>query len=464
MKVCVVQPRYSFNENEIDGCFENLIALLNECDESMDIIVLPEYSDALADVKGKDGFYQASKKYAPILLEEAQKLAKRCNAMVFVNAGYETDNGIRNTTHAIDRQGNIVGRYFKAHPAPSEVKTDKEGGHELDVGYSYEFRKPFVLEMEGLRFGFLTCYDFYFYENYARLARENLDIIIGCSLQRTDTHEALSIINQFLCYQTNTHLIRASVSLGEESTTCGSSCVITPKGETLVNMQSRVGLGVCEINPKDKYYKPAGFMGKQKAHYEYIEEGRRPWLYRNGGAPVCLFDAVMPYPRRLAKPSKKGIMVSFGLANALNFQEIVFTAEKKKGQWFAVENKESIPVESILQKFAGRIITNIRLAKTEKQDLEELFALLDMYDATAHAYISSDDETTLTLAKEINPQTARLYIGDDIQKAKTLGVEKIWLSKKASEETLENAKKLGLKILSENAKKKTLVDVFVTEK
>lgn len=55
-----------------------------------------------------------------------------------------------------------------------------------------------------------------------------------------------------------------------------------------------------------------------------------------------------------------------------------------------------------------------------------------MYDATVHAYISFDDETTLALANGISTQTARLYIGDDIQKAKTLVVEKIWLSKKAS--------------------------------
>ena len=35
---------------------------------------------------------------------------------------------------------------------------------------------------EGVRFGFLTCYDFYFYENYAQLARQNLGIINGSFL------------------------------------------------------------------------------------------------------------------------------------------------------------------------------------------------------------------------------------------------------------------------------------------
>ena len=136
MKICVVQPRYSFDENDLDARFNDLIAMLDGCDESMDIIVLPEYSDAPADVKGKAGFYGAVEKYSPVLLQKAKDTARRCNSLVFVNAGYKTEDGIRNTTHAIDREGNIVGRYFKTHPAPSEVKTDAEGGHELDVRYS----------------------------------------------------------------------------------------------------------------------------------------------------------------------------------------------------------------------------------------------------------------------------------------------------------------------------------------
>ena len=97
-------------------------ALLDKCDESMDLIVLHEYSDALADVKGKYGFYNTIKQYNPVLLKRACKTAKRCNSLVFVNAGHETENGIRNTTHAIDINGNIVGRYFKAHPLPARSR------------------------------------------------------------------------------------------------------------------------------------------------------------------------------------------------------------------------------------------------------------------------------------------------------------------------------------------------------
>ena len=271
MKICVIQPKYSFKTEDAERCFNGLLELMDACDDTMDLIVLPEYSDALADMKGKAPFYEMVDRSNARLLEKAAETARRCGAMLFVNAGCKTANGVRNTTYAFDRKGEIAGKYFKEHPAPSEVKTDREGGHELDVAYSYQFRTPTVLEMEGLRFAFLTCYDFYFYEHFAQIARQNVDIIIGCSLQRTDTHQALSIINRFLCYQTNAYLVRASVSLGEESPLCGCSTVIAPDGTELVNMKSRAGLATCEIDPTAKYYKPAGHLGAPKAHYQYIE-------------------------------------------------------------------------------------------------------------------------------------------------------------------------------------------------
>jgi len=95
MKICVIQPHYSFNEKDVDACFEGLISLLDKCDDSLDLIVLPEYSDAPADVLGKDGFYNAADKYGPIILERAKETARRCNSLVFVNAGYRTEDGIR---------------------------------------------------------------------------------------------------------------------------------------------------------------------------------------------------------------------------------------------------------------------------------------------------------------------------------------------------------------------------------
>ena len=449
MKICVIQPRYSFDACDVDKCFSEMLELLEQCDETIDLIVLPEYSDALADVQGKEGFYNAVEKYSEFLLGKVSATAKRCHALAFVNCGYKTHNGVRNTTHAIDREGNVVGRYFKSHPAPSEVKSDAEGGHELDVAYSYEYAPPYVIELEGLRFGFLTCYDFYFYENFARLAREKLDIIIGCSLQRTDTHEALSIINRFLCYQTNAYLIRASVSLGEDSTLCGCSSVISPKGEILLDMKSKNGIGICEIAPKDKYYKPAGHQGALKAHYEYIEEGRRPWLYRNGGASVVPFDSVMSYPRLCAHRgfntvAPENSMPAFGAAVSLGAEEIEFdiwstsdgvlvschddtldrvsngsgkiyehTYEELLFLDFGVKHGEKfkglcIPTfEEILQKFGGRVVMNVHMkiwdCEFEDPMIEQAVALVRKYDCEKHVYFMTTSDDIIKRVMEYAP-------------------------------------------------------------
>jgi glycerophosphoryl diester phosphodiesterase/predicted amidohydrolase len=411
-------------------------------------------------------------------LEKACKTAKRCNSLVFVNAGYKTDFGIRNTTYAIDRSGEIVGKYFKAHPAPSEVKTDSLGGHELDVGYSYEQREPYILELEGLRFAFLTCYDFYFYENFAKIARENIDIIIGCSLQRTDTHEALSIINKFLCYNTNAYLLRASVSLGEESGLCGCSMVVSPRGDTLINMESRVGIARCEINPKEKYYKPAGHGGAPRAHYEYIEEGRRPWLYRNGGASVVPFDSVMKYPRLCAHRgfntvAPENTMPAFGAAVALGADEIEFDVwETKDGVLVSAHDETlervsdgvgkirdytyeellkldfgakggekfkglKIPTfEEILKKFASRAVMNVHVkiwdAGAEDTKLSQILALVRKYDATDHVYFMTRNDEAVRRIKSVAPDV-KICLGWDknpdptaiVKRAISLGAYKV---------------------------------------
>jgi len=498
MKICVIQPHYSFAEKDLGQCFGDLLSLLDQCDESMDLIVLPEYSDAPADVQGERGFYGAVEANNAILLQKACETAKRCHALLFVNAGFETENGIRNTTYAIDRNGNIVGRYFKAHPAPSEVKTDAEGGHALDVAYSYEVASPYVLELEGLRFAFLTCYDFYFYENFARIARENVDIIIGCSLQRTDSHDALSIINKFLCYNTNAHLIRASVSLGESSELCGCSMVVSPKGEMLLNMKSDAGLGICEIDPKNKYYKPAGHLGRLKSHYEYIEEGRRPWLYRNGGPSVVPFDGVMPYPRLCAHRgfntvAPENSMPAFGAAVALGAEEIEFdlwstkdgvlvschdstldrvsdgsgkiydhTYEELLQLDFGAKHSEKfrglqIPTfEEILQKFAGRVIMNIHVKIWDKNcedaKIEEIVGLVRKYDCEKHIYFMTTSDAIIKRVMAYAPDL-RVCVGWNgnkdpmsiVDRAIALGAYKVQLFKPYfNQESIDKAHAHGI--------------------
>ena len=439
MKAAIIQPAYSMEFGGIDTCFSQLLNLLDQCDSSMDLIVLPEYSDNPGVSRDQEEFLAAIANNRGKLLEKVAQTAVRCQALVFVNAMFEAEGGYRNTTYAIDKTGTVIGKYFKAHPAPSEVKTPQQGGHGLDVDYSYEFHEPYILEVDGIRYGFLTCYDFYFYEAFARLAREKVDIIIGASLQRTDPHQALAIIGQFLSYQTNAYLVRASVSLGLDSPVGGCSMIVSPDGSMLRNMRSEVGIAVCDIDPHEKYYKAAGFGGVKKPHYEYIEEGRRPWNYRPAGSAICRTEDQMPYPRLCAHRGFSAVapentMPAFGAAVALGANEIEFdvwptldgeivschdaildrvstgtgvihkhTYEELKQLDFGVKFDEKfrglsiVRFEEILQKFAGHTIMNIHvkeLAVPYPEDImKKLVALIRKYDCEKYVYFMlSPDE------------------------------------------------------------------------
>lgn len=175
MKATVIQPPYSRDVSFSDEYFDYKIKMLDNCDDSMDIIVLPEYSDVPCATSTKEETFYYHKKYIDTLLAKCRETAIRCNALVFVNALYEINNNYRNTTYVFDRKGEVVGKYFKKHLPPLELET-----LELDSDYTFEYSKPYVIEIEGLRYGFLTCYDFYFYEAFGAIARENVDIIIGC--------------------------------------------------------------------------------------------------------------------------------------------------------------------------------------------------------------------------------------------------------------------------------------------
>ena len=294
MKVCIIQPPYSREEAVSDGYFAYKREQLAQCEQDLDIIVLPEYSDVSYAAGTREELLRHHKKNIGTLLEDCSAAAKRCGALVFVNALCPVDGEYRNTTYISDREGNLAGQYFKRHIPPVELQAG------IAHRYTEEFSEPYIFEYEGLRYGFLTCYDFYFYEAFAAIARKKVDIIIGCSLQRSDSHDALEILCRFLAYNTHAYVIRSSVSFAEDSPICGASMVVSPKGDVLCNMKSRFGREVVEFDPHEKHFKPAGFGRAPAAHHEYIEIGRNPWQYRPGGSAIVLPEHRKPYPRTCA--------------------------------------------------------------------------------------------------------------------------------------------------------------------
>ena len=451
MKACVIQPPYSRNVSDCDEFFEYKMDMLNSCDDTVDIIVLPEYSDVPCATSTLEETLYYHNKYIDRLLEKCIETAKRCNSLVFVNALSKEEKGYRNTTYCYNRSGELVGKYFKKHLPPLELEVLK-----LDSDYTFCPSEPYVIEIEGLRYGFLTCYDFYFYESFARIARENVDVIIGCSLQRSDSHDAIEIMCKFLAYNTNAYVIRSSVSFSEDSDICGASMVVNPKGEVLENMKGKFGKAVVEFDPKDKYYKPAGYGNPPSSHYEYIEYGRKPWQYRNGGASVVMSEHDMPYPRICAHRgfntvAPENSMPAFGAAVAMGAEEIEFdlwytkdgelvslhdptldrvsdghgkiyehTFDELIGLDFGGKFSEAykgLPVlkfEEVLQKFAGHVIMNIHIknitadAPYDPELMKKIITLIDKYDCRKHVYFMSENDNILRLGQELAPDIVRV--------------------------------------------------------
>lgn len=493
MKACIIQPPYSRDTAFSDEYFEYKMNLLNECDDTIDIIVLPEYSDVPCATKSLDETLCFHKKYINILLDKCVETAKRCNSLVFVNALSKEENGYRNTTYAYDRKGNLVGKYFKKHLPPLEMEVLK-----LDSDYTFQYSEPYVVEIEGLRYGFLTCYDFYFYEAFANIARKNVDIIIGCSLQRSDSHDAIETMCKFLAYNTNTYVIRSSVSFSEDSEICGASMVVSPQGTVLENMKGKFGKAVVEFDPNDKYYKPAGYGNPPASHYGYIEYGRKPWQYRNGGASIVRFEDNMPYPRICAHRGFNTIapensMAAFGAAVALGTEEIEFdiwstkdkvlvschddtldrvsdgsgkiyehTYEELLKLDFGIKHGEKfknlkIPTfEDILQKFSGRVIMNIHVKiwdrNFDEPMIEEIVSLIRKYDASKHIYFMTRNDNIIKKVMEYAPDL-KCCIGWDgnkeplsmVERAIKLGAKKIQLFKPYfNQETVDKAHENGI--------------------
>ena len=433
IKACVFQPPYALDVADIEKSMQWEFDALKKCDPSLDLIVLPEASDRQARVGSREQAVAAAKKYNAPLLAACAETAKRCQATVFVNALDFTPTGERNTTFAFDKTGACVGKYDKEHLTAGEWK--KFG---FDESYMWKWTEPKILEIDGVRYAFLTCYDFYFYENFANIARLKPDVIIGCSHQRSDPHPILEMIGKFLAYNTGAYLVRASVSMGLDSPVGGGSMVVAPSGEMLGNMFSRVGTLTVEFDPHAKYLKPMGYGNPPGLHSTYIEVGRRPWKYRPAGSAIIpgYRDAAKALPKRLcahrgfSTVAPENSLPAFGSAVALGANEIEFdlwwtkdgeivsihdatldrvsngtgkvfdhTYEEllkldfgsKTGKHFA--GLKILRFEEILAKLSCHTIMNIHMKDVGKEwdeaHVKKVLRFIDAYDARGHVYFMS---------------------------------------------------------------------------
>ena len=479
MKACAIQTPFCTEFDQSEAYFGKLMDYMDACDESMDLIVLPEYSNVPCSARTREEAEEAFARFGERLMEKAKETAVRCGAVVCVCGLAQYPQGLRNTITVLDRNGRNVGQYDKQHLVPFE-----SGIYKLDASYTADAEPPLVLTIDGVRYAFLICYDCYFYEMLSQIGRFDPDILVIASYQRSDTHAALEIMNRFAAYNTNAYVVRASVALREKSLTGGCSMIVAPNGDILMNMVNAQGLGTAEFDPAKHYLKPAGFGRKMMRHHQYVEEGRQPWKYRPAGPALCLPDDRMPYPRICAHRgfntvAPENSLPAYGAAIALGAQEIEFdlwaakdgvivsthdpglerTSDGTGFVWeytyeellrFDFGSKKDpayaglriMTFEEVLRKFACHAVMNIHIKTRDnvtplpEETLREIIRLIDKYDCRRWCYFMSGNVAVHEQLREMATDIARCagaaaeWPADDlVAKALRLGCKKIQLFK-----------------------------------
>lgn len=266
IKAIVVQPPYFMGDNPDYKIAEFLYDELKKAPENS-IIVLPEYSNA-------GGLNDAERELKAIprakeMLKQASEVAKQNKCYVAINVLEERQGKIKNSTYLINKRGETAFIYDKIHLPPSEI----------DLGVEYG-NGDCVCEVDGIRFGFLTCYDVYFYEQIEYLAKAKLDVIIIPGYQRGEDSDIIRAQTKMIAFRCNAFVLKSSYSMNDDYHG-GCSMIVTPSGKILQDLGKNVGSAIAEIDVKSKHFRSAGYDRGQILNDEFINIGLRPEVFED---------------------------------------------------------------------------------------------------------------------------------------------------------------------------------------
>lgn len=264
MIVSVVQPAYFAGEKPDKSIADFLLKTLDNAREG-ELIVLPEYANA-GGLTDKDAILSALPR-AKEMLEAVSGISKDKKCYIAINVLEERESRLFNSTYLFNKNGNTVFCYDKVHLPPAEVK--------LGVCYG---GGNCTCENDGIRIGFMTCYDVYFNEQIEAIAEFKPDIIIIPGYQRGERTDIIRAQAKLTAFRCNSYIARASYSMNNESRG-GCSLIAAPDGQILENMGKETGIISREIDPKWKYMRSAGFGGSHVRNDDFISNGVRKDLY-----------------------------------------------------------------------------------------------------------------------------------------------------------------------------------------
>ena len=265
MKITVVQPPYFIGEHPDEKI---AIFLMNELQniEKDSLIVLPEYSNAggISDIETEKAALPRAKK----MLKAAATIAKQKSAYIAINVLEERNKKIKNSTYLFDKKGNIAFVYDKIHLPPSEIALGVQYGNGVCI-----------CDLDGIRFGFLTCYDVYFNEQIEYLASQKPDIILLPGYQRGETTDIIRAQTKLIAFRCNCFVAKSSYSMDSDEKG-GCSMIVAPDGKILQDMGKDTGSISVTANLCYKYMRTAGFGGGMIRNDDFINNGLRPEIFK----------------------------------------------------------------------------------------------------------------------------------------------------------------------------------------
>ncbi len=134
-------------------------------------------------------------------------------------------------------------------------------------------------DLDGIRFGFMTCYDVYYNEQIEYLASQKPDIILIPGYQRGERTDIIRAQAKLTAFRCNAYVARSSYSMGTDDKG-GCSMIVAPDGQILQDMGKEVGAIAQEVDPTWKYMRTAGFGGGMVRNDDFISAGLCPEAFQ----------------------------------------------------------------------------------------------------------------------------------------------------------------------------------------
>lgn len=226
--------------------------IFKAADLGTDLVLLPEVF--LTDYSVKIDIESLAEPLDGPSISILKELARK-NKIAIVGSYLELDidGSVYNTAFFIDDQGKILGSYRKMHLFDQEKKFVKEGNELTNIVY------------RDIHFGILICFDIEFPEPARALSLSGMEVLLVCSANMDPYglfHRVFSVSraienHTFVAYCNRT---------GENSSYrfIGESCIVSPTGEIMGELNINEGLLVRELELHD--------IIKSKKVYNYLKD------------------------------------------------------------------------------------------------------------------------------------------------------------------------------------------------